>query len=97
MPEKKLCAVKNPLKRSNQSWFYNIFLGNIMNVKPDRNHVKVNWMMELTDNEIKLLRQKTCEIIEIDGGKIKKQVKKKTIDPIPVSPRSANYWLGGKK
>lgn len=65
--KKTLCAVKNPSKRSNQPWFYNIFLGNISN-KPKRNYIKkVNWIMELTKDEIKLLKKKTCEIIEIEN------------------------------
>jgi len=74
--KKKLCAVKNPSKRSNQPWFYNIFLGNISKNKPKRNYIeKVNWIMELTDDEIKLLRKKTCNIIEIE-----KYIKKSDVD-----------------
>jgi len=73
--KKKLCAVKNPSKRSDQSWFYNIFLGNISKKKPKRNHTKTNWIMKLSENEIKLLKERTCEIIEIENN-IKKQLEK---------------------
>lgn len=61
---KILCAVRNPSERSKQPWFYNIFLGNITN-KLKRKRIKVNWLMELSEKEVKLLREKTCEIIEI--------------------------------
>ena len=64
--KKTLCAVKNPSERSKQPWFYNIFLGNISKNKPERNHTKVNWIMKLTEEEITLLKEKTCEIIEIE-------------------------------
>ena len=73
--KKKLCAVKNPSDRSKQSWIYNIFLRHLSK-KPKRNYVKkVNWLMELTEDEIKLLREKTCEVIEIENN-IKKQLEK---------------------
>ena len=64
--KKTWCAVKNPSVRSNQSWFYNIFLGNITNNKRDINKIKMNWLIELDDEEIKLLREKSCNIIEIN-------------------------------
>jgi len=66
--KKKLCAVKNPSERSNQSWFYNIFLGNITNNKQKRNRIKVNWVMELNEDEIRLLKEKSCVIIEIENN-----------------------------
>ena len=73
---KTLCAVKNPSDRSKQSWLYNIFLKNLecYKNKPKRNHTKVNWLMRLSEDEIKLLREKTCEVIEIENN-IKKQLK----------------------
>ena len=73
--KKTLCAVKNPSKRSFQSWFYNIFLGGITN-KSKINHTKVNWIMKLTQEEIKLLKEKTCIIIEIEEN-IKKELEEK--------------------
>jgi len=72
--KKTLCAVKNPSIRSNQSWFYNIFLGNISKNKPDHSHIKVNWIMQLNENEINLLKEKSCKVIEIET-KIKKSIK----------------------
>ena len=72
--KKKLCAVKNPSLRSNQTWFYNTFLGALLKEKPIRNHVKVNWIMELNEDDIKLLKEKSCLIIEIEDN-IKNQLK----------------------
>jgi len=74
--KKTLCAVKNPSERSNQSWFYNIFLGHISKNKPKHNHTKINWIMKLSIDEIKLLREKSCIITEIEND-IKKQLEKK--------------------
>lgn len=65
---KTLCIISNPTERSKQSWFYNIFLGNIAKKKPDRKYIKVNWIIELTGDEIKLLKEKTCMIIKIIKG-----------------------------
>ena len=62
---KILCAVKNPSKRSKQPWFYNVFLGRIYENNPDRKEIKTNWLIQLTEKEIRLLREKTCEVIPI--------------------------------
>lgn len=74
--KKTLCAIKNPSNRSKQPWFYNIFLGHLSKKKPKRNYIKkINWLIELTDDEIKLLREKTCIVIEIEK-QINKQLEK---------------------
>ncbi len=62
---KILCAVKNPSQRSFQSWFYNVFLGRIYKNNPDRKEIKTNWLIQLTPNEIRLLRKKTCDVIQL--------------------------------
>ena len=76
--KKILCVVKNPSDRSFQSWMYNTFFGALLKNKPKRNHTKVNWLMELTKDEIKLLKEKTCEVIEIENYIKKKLEKEKT-------------------
>ena len=73
--KKTLCAVKNPSNRSEQPWIYNTFFGALLKNKPKRNHTKVNWLMKLNKDEIKLLREKTCIVIEIEDN-IKKQLEK---------------------
>ena len=71
--EKILCAVKNPSKRSFQSWFYNQFLEGLSK-KPKKKCIKVNWIMKLTNDEIKLLKEKTCLIIKIEKNNNKTDV-----------------------
>lgn len=58
-----LVAVKNPTNNKFRGWFYNIFLGGLKKKKVERNERKVNWIMEITEREIKILQEKTCEII----------------------------------
>lgn len=76
--KKLLCVVKNPSKRALQPWIYNTFFGALLKNKPKRNHTKVNWLMKLNEDEIKLLREKTCIVIEIEKEINKRLEKKKT-------------------
>lgn len=62
-----LCAVSNPKITTFRPWFLNIFLGRLKNIKnkPNRNEVKTNWLMTLSDFDIELLKSKSCEIIKL--------------------------------
>ena len=62
--KKTLCAVRNPDDRSNNPWFYNIFLQHIYKEEKrvERNETKVNWLIALTQKEIAELRRHTLKI-----------------------------------
>ena len=62
--KKTLCAVRNPDDRSNNPWFYNIFLQHIYKEekKIKRNETKVNWLIALTQKEIAELKRHTLKV-----------------------------------
>ena len=60
-----LCAVRNPKDRSNNPWFYNIFLEHIYEEekkKRNKKTTKVNWLIALTQEEISELRGHTLKV-----------------------------------
>lgn len=80
--KKILCAVKNPTKRTYQSWFYNVFLGHVSKKNPTRNHTKVNWIMKLTKDDIELLKRKTCEVTDLEQL-LKEKKKEQVLGDLP--------------
>jgi hypothetical protein len=62
---KVLCAVSNPKIKKFRSWFLNNFLGRLNKKDKGRNEVRVNWLMTLKENEIDLLRDKSCKVIKL--------------------------------
>lgn len=66
MSKKILCALKNPQDKNDRSWLYNSFLGrNRKEKKVDRLETKVNFLLVLTEKEIKELEERGAEIIQI--------------------------------
>jgi len=62
---KTLCAVSNPSTVKYRPWFINCFRGKLLKEKTNRNEIKTNFLMTLTESEIILLQSKSCNIIKI--------------------------------
>lgn len=73
---KVLCTIKNPSSCKNRGWFYNIFLGNLSKIDKKHEQQKTNWLMKLNEEEIRILKERECEIIVLNFNNTVKKIDK---------------------